>query len=83
MANRASGLFCSISLIFDLVSESCISVAVLACAYHLRNPNVLMVKSAKPRDRSDTPNCLNRSMERRILANRKVRACAVVVDTIF
>jgi hypothetical protein len=42
-----------------------------------------MMKTAKPRDRSDTPNCLHWSMERRILVKRKVRARAVVVDTIF
>jgi hypothetical protein len=37
-------------------------------------PNVVPMETAEPSDRCDTPDCLRRAMERRILVECKVRA---------
>jgi hypothetical protein len=50
-----------------------------ACPYRLCHPDILVVKAAQDGDRYDAPECLHRSAEGCILAERQVRADTVVV----
>ena len=47
------------------------------------DPNVLMMKTAKPRGWFDVALCLRRSVERSALVKRKVGMCTVMVGAIF